>query len=95
MVQQRDSASGELALRCRRFPACRGARPASESPRTRSWDEDVERLVARLAGAPLTAFQALLLRLALVLAVALGALLALRFGGPLLADILGALLPRT
>jgi len=110
MVQQRDPASGSLVLWCRRFPACRGTRPALTEPHTgvttgvtarlaethppRGWDDEVELIVARFAGGPLTALQSLLLRVVLVLGVALVAMLVLRYGMPLLSEIVGTLLQR-
>ncbi|MGZ6294180.1 MAG: hypothetical protein ACXWPO_05150 [Candidatus Limnocylindrales bacterium] len=109
MVQQRDPATGSPVLWCRRFPACRGTRPAITEPHTgvapsvavrlaethppRGWDDEVELLVTRFVGGPLTLLQSVLLRLVLVLGVALAAMLVLRYGLPLLGDLLGALLP--
>ena len=57
---------------------------------TRTWDEEVELLVGRFIGAPLTRVQGLLLRAVLVLAMALLALVVLRLILPAVADILGA-----
>jgi hypothetical protein len=58
---------------------------------TRTWDEEVELLIGRFIGAPLTPLQGLLLRAVLVLAMALLALVVLRLILPAVADILGAL----
>lgn len=58
---------------------------------TRTWDEELEQLVGRFIGAPLTPVQSVLLRAVLVLAMALAALLILRLVLPALADVLGAL----
>jgi hypothetical protein len=58
---------------------------------TRTWDEEVELLIGRFIGAPLTPVQGLLLRAVLVLAMALLALVVLRLVLPAVADILGAL----
>jgi hypothetical protein len=58
---------------------------------TRTWDEEVEQLVGRFLGAPLTPLQGVLLRAVLVLAMALLALVILRLLLPALADALGAL----
>ena len=57
---------------------------------TRTWDEEVELLIGRFIGAPLTPVQGLLLRAVLVLAMALLALVVLRLILPALADVLGA-----
>jgi hypothetical protein len=61
----------------------------SRSPRT--WDEQVELLISRFVGAPLTPVQGILLRAVLVLAMALVALVILRLVLPGLADALGVL----
>ena len=58
---------------------------------TRTWDEEVELLIGRFVGAPLTPLQKLLLRAVLVLAMALAALVVLRLILPALADVLGSL----
>ncbi len=58
---------------------------------TRTWDEEVELLIGRFLGAPLTPVQGLLLRAVLVLALALLALVVLRLILPAVADLLGAL----
>lgn len=58
---------------------------------TRTWDEEVELLIGRFLGAPLTPVQGLLLRAVLVLALALLALVVLRLLLPVVADLLGAL----
>jgi hypothetical protein len=58
---------------------------------TRTWDEEVELLISRFIGAPLTPVQGLLLRAVLVLAMALVALVTLRLLLPALAAALGAL----
>jgi len=110
MVQQRDPASGSLVLWCRRFPACRGTRPALSEPHTgvtpgvttriaevhppRGWDDEVELIVARFAGGPLTMLQSILLRVVLVLGVALAAMLLLRYALPVLGEIVGSMLQR-
>ncbi|MFI5261817.1 MAG: hypothetical protein ACHQZR_04625 [Candidatus Limnocylindrales bacterium] len=57
---------------------------------TRTWDEEVELLVSRFTGAPLTRAQALLLRAALILAMALAALVILRLVLPAVAAAVGA-----
>jgi hypothetical protein len=57
---------------------------------TRTWDEEVELLIGRFIGTPLTPLQGLLLRAVLVLAMALLALVVLRLILPAVADILGA-----
>ncbi len=57
---------------------------------THTWDEEVELLIGRFIGAPLTPVQSLLLRAVLVLALALLALVILRLILPALADVLGA-----
>ncbi len=57
---------------------------------TRTWDEEVELLIGRFIGAPLTPVQRLLLRAVLVLAMALLALVVLRLILPAMANLLGA-----
>lgn len=61
----------------------------SRAPRT--WDEEVELLIGRFLGAPLTPVQGLLLRAVLVLAMALVALLFLRLVLPGVVDALRAI----
>ncbi|HXX61485.1 MAG TPA: hypothetical protein VEI48_09375 [Candidatus Sulfotelmatobacter sp.] len=56
---------------------------------THTWDEEVELVIGRFIGAPLTGVQRLLLRAVLVLAMALLALVVLRLILPALAGALG------
>jgi len=58
---------------------------------THTWDEEVELVIGRFIGAPLTGVQRLLLRAVLVLAMALLALVVLRLILPALAGALGVL----
>ncbi|HTS15137.1 MAG TPA: hypothetical protein VMH24_05695 [Candidatus Sulfotelmatobacter sp.] len=57
----------------------------------RTWDEEVEHLLGRFIGAPLTPVQTWLVRAVLVLALALAALVVLRLVLPALDAALGAL----
>ena len=56
---------------------------------THTWDEEVELVIGRFIGTPLTRVQRLLLRAVLVLAMALLALVVLRLILPALAGALG------
>ncbi|HXR27207.1 MAG TPA: hypothetical protein VN771_05040 [Candidatus Baltobacteraceae bacterium] len=58
---------------------------------SRTWDEEVELLISRFLGAPLTPVQGLLLRAVLVLAMAFLALVVLRLVLPAVAAALAAL----